>query len=96
VVAETVLAMEPVRVVMRAAERLVRADEHGRVRAADLGGQQRVSGRLFNVDIAGDRRQAEHFHAWLGKRHDDCDRVIGGGVGVNEEVAHGSWFVREV
>jgi hypothetical protein len=96
VVAETVLAVEPMRVVMGAAERLVRADEHGRVGLADLGGQQRVSGRLFDVDIAGDRRQTEDFHAWLGERHDDRDRVVGGGVGVDEKVAHGPGFVREV
>ena len=58
-IAEAVFAMEPMRVVVRAVERLVRAGEHGNVGIAYLGGQQRVLGRLLKADIAGDRRQAE-------------------------------------
>ena len=57
-IAEAVLAVEPMRVLMRAIERLVRAGEDGRVGLADLGGEQRVSGRLLEVDIAGHGRQA--------------------------------------
>ena len=91
-IAEAVLAMKPMRVIMRARERLVRAGEDGHVGLADLGGQKRVLGRLLEADIAGDRRQAEHADVRLGERHDDRDRVVGGGVGVDEEVAHGSKF----
>ena len=88
-IAEAVFAMEPMRVVMRAVERLVRAGEHGNVGIADLGGQQRVLGRLLEADIAGDRRQAENPDFRIGQRHHDRDRVVGGGVGVDEKVAHG-------
>ena len=74
--------------VVRPIERLVRTDKDRNVGIADLGGQQSVSGRLLEADIAGDRRQAENADVRLGERHDDRDRVIGGGVGVDEEVAH--------
>ena len=89
-IAEAVFAMEPMRVIMRAVERLVRAGEDGDVGIADLGGQQRVLGRLLEADIAGDGRQAEHPDVGLGERHDDRDGVVGGGVGVDEKVAHSS------
>ena len=88
-IAEAVFAMEPMGVVVRAVERLVRAGEHGNVGIAYLGGQERVLGRLLKADIAGDRRQAEDPDTGLGQRHHDCDRVVGGGVGVDEKVAHG-------
>ena len=88
VIAEAVLAMKPMRVLQRARQRLACAHEHGRVGAADLGGQKRVAGRLLEADVAGDRRQAKHPHVRVGERHDDRDRVVGGGVGVDEEVAH--------
>ena len=88
-IAEAVFAMEPMRVVVRAVERLVRPGEDGHVGIADLGGQERVLGRLLEADIAGDRRQAEHPDVGLGERHDDRDGVVGGGVGVDEKVAHG-------
>ena len=58
--------MEPVRVVMRAGERLVRAREDRNVGIADLGGQERVLRRLFEADIAGDRRQTENADVRIG------------------------------
>ena len=87
-IAEAVLAVKPMRVVMRAGQRLVRAREDGNVGIADLGGQKRVLRRLLEADIAGDRRQAENAHVRVGERHDDRDGVVGGGVGVDEKVAH--------
>ena len=80
--------MEPVRVVMGADQGPVGAGEDGDVGIADLGGQKRVSRRLFEADIAGDGRQPKHPHVRRGQRHDDRDRVVGSGVGVDEEVAH--------
>ena len=87
-IAEAVFAVEPMRVVVRAVERLVGADKDRDVGIADLGGQQRVLGCLLKADVAGDRRQAEYADVRLGERHDDRDGVVGGGVGVDEEVAH--------
>ena len=89
-IADAVFAVEPVRMVVRAGERLVRSNKDGNVGIADLGGQERVLGRLLEADIAGDRGQPEHADARLGERHDDRDGVVGGGVGVDEKVAHGS------
>ena len=80
--------MEPVRVLMRAGERSGRAGEDRNVRPADVGGEERVAGRLFETDVAGDGRQRQHAHVRRRKRHHDRDRVVGGGVGVDEEVAH--------
>ena len=90
VVAQAILPMEPMRVLVRAIQRLVGAGEDGDVGFAELRGEQRVSRRLLHVDIAGDRRQAEDVHARLSERHDDRDGVVGGGVGVDEEVTHGA------
>ena len=45
--------------------------------------------RLFEADVAGDGRQAKHPHVRRRQRHHDRDRVVGGGVGVDEEIAHG-------
>ena len=78
------------RVVMRAVQRLLRAGEDGDIGLANLRGEKGVPRRLFEVDIAGHGCQAEDPDARLGKRHDDRDGVIGGGVGVDEEIAHGS------
>ena len=89
-VAEPVAAVEPMRVVERAHQRRGRADEDGDVDAGDLGGQQRVAGRLFDADVAGDDGQPEHAHVGRGERHQDRDGVVGSGVGVDEEIAHGT------
>ena len=76
------------RVLQRPYQRLARAHEHGRVGAADLGGQKRIAGRLLEADVACDRRQAKHPDIRAAERHDDRDCVVGGGVGIDEEVAH--------
>ena len=88
-IAEAVLAVEPMRVLVRPGQRLLGAAEDGNLGIADLGSQKRVSGRLFEADVAGDRGQAENAHARLRERHHDRDRVVGGSVGVDEEIAHG-------
>jgi len=76
------------RVLVRAGQRPVGAGEDGHVGIADLGGQKRVRGRLFEADVAGDGRQAKHPHVRRRQRHHDRDRVVGGGVGVDEKAAH--------
>ena len=88
-IAEAVAAVKPVRVLVRAQQRRGGADEDGDVDAGDLGGQQRVARRLFDADVAGDNGQPQHAHVGRGKRHQDRDGVVGGGVGVDEEIAHG-------
>ena len=88
VVAEAVPPMEPMGMLVRPDQRRGGADEDWRVRAGDLGGQQRVPRRLLDGDIAGDGRQRQDAHVRRGKRHQDGDGVVGGGVSVDEEVAH--------
>jgi len=51
VIAEAIFAMEPVRVIMRAIKRFIRAGEDGDVGAADFGGEERVSGRLLRSTL---------------------------------------------
>ena len=58
-IAQPVLAVEPMRVIVRAVERFVGAREDGDIGLADFGGEKRVLRRLLEPDIAGDRRQAE-------------------------------------
>jgi len=76
-------------VFVRPQQRCGRADEDGNVDLGDLGGQQRVARRLFDADVAGDNRQAEHAHVGRGERHQDRDGVVRSGVGVDEQIAHG-------
>ena len=87
-IAEAVFAVEPMRVVMRAAERLVRAGEDGHVGLADLGGRAARFGspaRGPTLPATVVRPRTRTFG--LGERHDDRDGVVGSGVGVDEEVA---------
>ena len=88
-VAEAVGPVKPVRVAQRPDDRGLGALVDGDVRPADFRGEERVAGRLIERDIAGDRRQPQHPHIGRRERHDDRDGVVGGGVGVDEEVAHG-------
>ena len=88
-VAEAVAAVEPMRVFVRARQRSARAFEHGNVRTGDFGGVKRVARRLFEPDVAGDNRQRAYANVRRRERHQDRDRVVGRGVGVDEKRAHG-------
>ena len=85
---KTIFAMKPMGVTMRPRERSGGAGKDGNLDPGDFGGQKRVARSLIDADIARDRGQAQHAHVGRGKRHQDRDRVVGGGVGVDEEIAH--------
>ena len=88
VVAKTVAPMKPLRLLQRPDKRgpSAHVDRHGRT--ADVRGEERVPRRLLEAHVAGDGRQRQNAHVGGGERHDDRDRVVGGGVGVDEEIAH--------
>ncbi len=87
VVAEAVVAVKPGGVQVRARERLFGAGEDGNVRIAELGGVECVARGLVDVNVAGDRGDGEDFCLRRADGHDEGDGVVGGGVGVNEEVS---------
>src|SRR6516165_12534647 len=60
VITETVLAVKPVRALVRAPERFCGANKHGNIRTAKLRGIQRVPGGLLDANISGDCRYCEH------------------------------------
>src|SRR5438309_1905035 len=72
-VAEPVLAMEPLGVGVLAPEGFGGARIHGRVRTAELRDVQCIAGRLNYRHVARDHRDGGHVDVWRAQRHDEGD-----------------------
>jgi hypothetical protein len=48
---------------------------------------QRVPGGLLNSDVSGDRRDRDNADFRGAEGHDESDRIIGGGIGIDQEGA---------
>jgi len=92
-VAQSILAVKPVRIFMRARQRRRRALEDGDEGAADVSGIERIARGLRQSDIARHGRQRADRNIGRRKRHHDRHGVVGGGVGVDEKGAHGRFRV---
>ena len=51
----------------------------------ELAGVEGVLDRHVERDVAGDHADADHGDGRIAEGHDERDRVVGGGVGVDEE-----------
>jgi hypothetical protein len=60
------------------------------VTAAQLAGVERVLHRELERDVAGDDADPDHVDVGVAERDDEGDRIVGGGVGVDEERTHRS------
>ena len=82
---QAVTAVEPVRALVSANERLFRAHKDRNIRATKFRGVERISRGLLHGNIAGDRGDCQHTNMRRAKRHDQRDSVVGSGIGINEE-----------
>jgi hypothetical protein len=89
-IAQAVTAVEPVGVIVGAGERFFGASEHGDGGVAEFRGVEGVAGGLRDGDVAGDGGDGEDVYVRIAESHDEGYGVVGGGVGVDQEVAsHG-------
>ena len=86
-VAESVGSVKPLRGFQGACERLRGARVNGDVRAAEFDGAEGVAGALIHGDVASDDGDGDDFYERGTERHDEGDCVVGGGVGVDENLA---------
>ena len=84
-VSETILAMKPVRALVRAMQRFFRAHEDWDVRAAEFRGEECIARGLLNGYVPGNRGNCQHAYLRRAQRHDQGHGVIGSGVGINQE-----------
>src|SRR6202521_2506476 len=85
VITQSVAAVEPVSAFVRARERLFSAGIDRNVRAAELGGVERVSRGLQHRHISGDRGDGQHAHGGRAESHDECNGVVGSSIGIDQE-----------
>lgn len=89
-VPEPVGAMKPASVCALAPQRTIRAGKHRNIGVAKFDSVQRVDDTLLEWNISTDHRDRRHAHQWIPQRHDQCDGIVGSGVGVDQESArHG-------
>jgi hypothetical protein len=56
----------------------------------DFDGEEGVGDGAVEGDVAGDNGESLDANARFAQGHDEGDGVVGGGVGVNDEAAHGA------
>jgi hypothetical protein len=89
VIAKTVSAVKPSRVLIRPKKRLIGTCIHGNFGSAQLNGIQSIACRLLNINISSDRRNGDHLNVAPAQCHDDGYGIVGSGVCIDEEMSHG-------
>ena len=88
-ISEAIAAMKPGCILIRAQERLVGSDVNRCVRAAyfsrKLNGVESIPRRLQYGDISSNGRDRDNSNVRRAQRHDERDRVIGCGVGIDQK-----------
>ena len=84
-VSQTIVAMEPVRTLVRAIQRFFRAHENGNVRTAKFHGVESIACGLLNGNVSGNRGNGKNVHLGRATRHDQSHGIIGSGIGINQE-----------
>ncbi len=84
-VSQAIAAVEPVRALVRAIQRLFRAHENRNIRAAEFRRIERVSRGLLNGNVSCNGGNRQHAHLRGSQRHDQGHGIIGSCVRVNQE-----------
>ncbi len=91
VIAQSVTAVEPLRTGQAARQRLLGSLIHRRANAAEIGGVQRISSGLLDLDIAGHRGDCNHALPCGAQGHDQCHGVVRCCIRVDQNCfGHGS------
>ena len=85
-VSQAIAAMEPVRALVRAMQRLFRAHENRNVCATKLRSVERITCGLLNGHVSCNRGHCQHADSRRAEGHDQGHGVIGSGVGIDQEL----------
>ena len=85
---KTVGAVKPGGTLVLAQERLFCSAVDRNVGTAKFYGIERVASRLIDVDVPRNRGDCSDVNVGRAQRHNDCNRIIGGSVCINEEGSH--------
>ena len=85
-IAQSIVAVKPGRVLMGTSQRLLSTAVYGDPRATKFDRVERITCGLLDVDVAGDGGDRDHVHG-RAQSHDERDCVIGGNISVDQKGA---------